>query len=273
MNNNERTNGGVTASSDPHGRSPEEIERDIARTRNEMDETLTAIQRRLSPEMLIDEAVSYIRHGGAAEFMDNLNESVKRNPVPVTLVGIGLAWLMLSGREGQYSPHRASQSHLGERLSGVKERVSGIASAGRERLAHARERGGERGAHLRERISGTGSQLRERASHVAENTRYGAVRARSGFETLMREQPLLLGALGVALGAAVGSLLPPTRKEDELMGEARDRLRDQAKERASQQLDKGKRIAEAASEAAKDEARRQTASREQSGAGRQSPGL
>ncbi|WP_456299931.1 hypothetical protein, partial [Falsiroseomonas oryzae] len=41
---------------------------------------------------------------------------------------------------------------------------------------------------------------------------------------LVEQQPLLLGAVGLALGAALGALLPPSEAEDRLMGESRDRM-------------------------------------------------
>jgi ElaB/YqjD/DUF883 family membrane-anchored ribosome-binding protein len=270
---------------DPAGRSPDEIQQEIRETRSQMDSTLDAIQQRLSPSSLTDEMIHYLRNGGANEFAHNLNEAVKRNPVPVTLMGIGLAWMMMSGKEGRYAPDRASSggSHLGERLSGVASRLGNAASAGRDRLASAASAGRETLSSARERISATGSNLREQvgqsgysirdqASSLGDSTRYGAQRARGGFETMMREQPLLLGAIGVAVGAALGSLLPPTRQEDEWMGGTRDRLSEQARETADLQLRKGKRIAQAAGEAAGDaaerEAKRQREESGQSGASR-----
>jgi ElaB/YqjD/DUF883 family membrane-anchored ribosome-binding protein len=267
MNNGGRSANGAM---DPAGRSPEEIQREIRETRSQMDSTLDAIQQRLSPSSLTDEMIHYLRYGGANEFAHNLNEAVKRNPVPVTLMGIGVAWLMMSGKEGRYAPDRASGggSQLGERLSGAAGRLSSAASAGRDRLASAASAGRETLSSARERISETGSTLREQvgqsgasirgqASSIGESTRYGAQRARGSFETMMREQPLLLGAVGVAIGAALGSLLPPTRQEDEWMGGTRDRLSDQAGEQANLQLHKGKRIAQAAGEAAGDAAERE----------------
>lgn len=272
--NNELNRGGryTSASMDPAGRSPKEIEQEIRQTRSQMDSTLDAIQQRLSPGYLMDEAFRYLRYGGGNEFVHNFNESVKRNPVPMTLMGVSLAWLMMSGREGRYAPDRAEGSHLGERLSGMAGRLGSAASAGREKLAGAREsisgvggsmgeRAGQAGDTLREQASHLRLSARERASRLSDRARYGAERARGGFDTMLREQPLLLGALGIAVGAALGALMPPTRREDEFMGEARDRLTREAKQQAHLQLRKGKKIAQAAGEAAshavEDEARRQ----------------
>jgi hypothetical protein len=46
----------------------------------------------------------------------------------------------------------------------------------------------------------------------------------------MHDQPLVLGALGLAAGALIGAVLPGSAAEDRLMGEARDRALAKAKE-------------------------------------------
>lgn len=298
LNNGSRQMNGDTS---PHGRSPDRIQDEIRATRSQMDSTLDAIQQKLSPHNLTDELIHYVRNGGANEFAQNLNEAVKRNPVPVTLMGIGMAWLMMSGKEGRYAPDRApaSSGQFGQKLSNVANRLSSAASAGRERLSSGRESMGQAGSSMRERASHAGSSVRERASHagssvrerashagssmrdqaaslsagareraarISDSARYGAYRARGGFETALREQPLMLGAIGIAIGAALGSLLPPTRQEDEWMGDTRDRLAGQAKQQANLQLRKGKRIAKAAGEAAT-HAAEEEAGRQRSGSG------
>jgi hypothetical protein len=47
-------------------------------------------------------------------------------------------------------------------------------------------------------------------------------------EDTLRERPMVLGAVALAMGTAVGLSLPRTHREDELMGEARDHLMQKA---------------------------------------------
>ncbi|MBC9179670.1 DUF3618 domain-containing protein [Pseudoroseomonas ludipueritiae] len=56
------------------------------------------------------------------------------------------------------------------------------------------------------------------------------------------EQPLLLGALGLALGAVIGALLPRTRTEDRLMGEASDAVTQQLSSAAQEQYQQAKEV-------------------------------
>jgi hypothetical protein len=71
-------------------------------------------------------------------------------------------------------------------------------------------------------------------------------RARGGMDYMMREQPLALGAIGLAIGACMAAMAPRTRQEDELMGDARDRLMDKAKEVGEEKLEDAKQVANAA---------------------------
>ena len=62
-------------------RRPEEIEAEIERTRSELDETLSAIERRLTPGQIVDQGLDYLRGSSAREYVRNLGESVKREPI------------------------------------------------------------------------------------------------------------------------------------------------------------------------------------------------
>ena len=74
---------------------------------------------------------------------------------------------------------------------------------------------------------------------------------------LCRDQPLVVAGLGLAVGAAVGAMLPRTRAEDQFMGDLSDQLKEQTKEFAGEQLDKAKTVGERAYDAAQHEAERQ----------------
>ena len=99
-------------------RSPDEIERDLQRTRAELSGTLEAIQSKLTPGQMMDQALQYARSSLPADFGRNLNEAVRNNPVPVALVGIGLAWMMISGRQGSVAHGGLGSTLSGSTLSG-----------------------------------------------------------------------------------------------------------------------------------------------------------
>jgi ElaB/YqjD/DUF883 family membrane-anchored ribosome-binding protein len=251
---------------------PEEIEDEIARTRADMDSTLDAIQRRLSPSELVDQAMNYVKQNGAQEMLGGLGRAVRDNPVPIALIGLGCAWLLYSTatsrREDAYSGHgdefdetyagaNGSRGNGHSRFSGVRERASEVA-------ASASGMAGAAGESIREAWSAT----EERGQRLGEYARGGASRAQESYRTLLRERPLALGAIGLAIGAAVGLLLPSTRREDEALGEYRDQIFEQAQAAGREHVHKAQSVAteawRAAKETAKEEAAKQGLAGEQS---------
>jgi hypothetical protein len=71
---------------------------------------------------------------------------------------------------------------------------------------------------------------------------------------MIRDQPLVLGALGLALGAALGAALPETETENRLMGETSDEVKKQAKDVAESTYEQ---VKAAASDAISGEHRRE----------------
>src|SRR3546814_17920120 len=61
-----------------------------------MDEPLDALQRKLSPGQLMDQALDYLRNGPGG-FASNLGSRVRDNPIPVALTAVALGWLMMAG--------------------------------------------------------------------------------------------------------------------------------------------------------------------------------
>jgi ElaB/YqjD/DUF883 family membrane-anchored ribosome-binding protein len=228
-------------------RRPDEIEAEIARTRTDMHATLTAIEQRLTPGQLIDQGLDYLRHSGGREFASNLSGSVKNNPIPVALMSIGMAWLMATGNRRPSYLERGKRGAGG--LSSAKESFSSAKesfSSAKESLSSSKERLSEGLSSARDRLSGTAQSARERVGQLGESARYRMEQMRGGYDSIVREQPLVLGAIGLAVGALLGAGLPRTRQEDELMGEASDRLTEKAKEAGREQLEKAKQVASAA---------------------------
>lgn len=213
-----------------NGRDPAEIERDIDRTRARLGRTVDRLEQRLSPGELVDQLLGTAREQGG-EFAANLGRSVRNNPMPVILTGVGLAWMMASSNE----PRAASQDYYGsyDDLSGD----SGDAkSRMKEGLSSAKAKAGE----ITGRVSDGASRAKESLHDLggrARDARYrlqsSGERLRDGFDSLMQDQPLLVGAIGVALGAALGALLPHTEAEDRLLGETRDSAARTLKDRAA----------------------------------------
>ena len=92
-------------------RSPEQIEREINDLRAQISDTLDAVQHKLSPGQMLDQALSYAKDGGA--IAGQIGRGMKDNPVPAALFGLSLAWLWYSGSREEHDaePHDDTQMH------------------------------------------------------------------------------------------------------------------------------------------------------------------
>jgi hypothetical protein len=74
----------------------EEIERGVSQTRAKLSETLDELRARMTPGQVIDQLTEYVRAGPTAEFFRNLAREIRENPLPLTLITIGVIWLIIT---------------------------------------------------------------------------------------------------------------------------------------------------------------------------------
>lgn len=219
----------------PETRDPEDLERDIDRTRSSLGRTMDELENRLSPGQLVDQALSMGRqHGG--EFAANLGRSVENHPLPLLLTAVGIAWMMMSSNESR-PPRRAAYSPSGGRLEDAKDRLETAKErlhGGMESARSAASAVGDSASRARHAIGDSVSHTGERVRYAGERMRMQGDRVREGFGRMLDEQPLLVGAIGIAIGAALGAILPRTASEDRLMGDTSDSAARRLKERATE---------------------------------------
>lgn len=251
---------------------------EIERTRADMSETVDAIQDRLSPESLKEQAKDRVKEatvGRAQEAGSGIVGAIRQNPLPAALTGIGLGWLLVNARkqsaerphyrgEAYYYPPNRNHPDTYDRPIRYEEREPNGHSAD-EALHRAQSKVGDAASKTQTRVSETASQAQDkagqianraqdRASRLGDQARNQAQRASGGFQRMLRENPLTVGALGVGVGAAVGLAIPETAKENEVMGEARDTVVEKAQEKAQEAQQKVQRVAEEAQSAVQQEA-------------------
>ena len=100
--------------SNSHDKSAAQIEREINDDRQRIEDKLNAIQERLTPGQIIDEALGYMKARGATEYFANLGHAAKANPMPLALMGISMAWLMAS-------PAQRSNGHAYDRTDDFED--------------------------------------------------------------------------------------------------------------------------------------------------------
>ena len=250
----------ASESSDDFDEDTEQLRTEIEDTRTEMSQTINEIQERLSPEHLMGQVKETVREatiGKVERVMDRVGEtisdaaepaleamgragttiketgmsvadSMRRNPIPVALIGLGLGMLMVRSFRGNghdyetgYSTPRARQNFTGSQARyGARDADAGALSQVKETASNLADRSTTA-------LSNLGGKAKDTAATFG--TRCGQI---------LRDNPLAMGAVAIAAGTAVGLALPSTKLESEYIGEASEKLVDQAQEVARGAIDK-----------------------------------
>lgn len=143
----------------------------------------------------------------------------------------------------------------------VQDKAGDIAGSVQDTASQVADTVQEKASQLGDTAQQFAGQAKDQVSDWADTAQWQASRARSRFEDVLEENPLMVGAAALALGAAIGMAIPSTPQEDQFIGQHRDRLMEKAQEAASDTIDKVQHVAEragdAATQAAKDEAKNQ----------------
>jgi ElaB/YqjD/DUF883 family membrane-anchored ribosome-binding protein len=146
-------------------------------------------------------------------------ERLRDNPIPAALCGIGLTWLATSDRG-----RRVQRSYIGGEydVASVEEYdVSPVEES--SRVMDTARRAGDTARRA-------GEKVQQYASDATATVRRTTRHAQTQLQRVINENPLMVGAGALVLGAAVGLSLPETEHENEWMGETRDNLVEHAQD-------------------------------------------
>jgi len=297
-------------------RSSAQLEQDCEQARSSVVRTLEELRARTTPGQMVDELIDYARETNGGMFLRNLRRQVVDNPLPLTLVGVGIAWLLFQNArpalrgdvelrdeaEARAAEARSRIRDIARRASAagrrmadggesavedakgrVSETAALLAGTAREAGAHAREvvndaaesatsavdklrertssayeAAASATASVKESATNAAASVKESSAALARNVRDAATTVKDSSTAAARtayarsqdaveffkEQPLVLGGLGFALGAALGAALPPSEIEDELIGPTSDEAKDATRRLAGKAMEHGKGVYE-----------------------------
>jgi len=252
----------------------ERIVSEIEVTRVDMSATIDEIGHRLQPQTIADEARVKIREatvGKVERIVDDAGQTatqtgntlvstIRQNPVPAALAGLGIGWLAMRMRSSSgsssnrmsgngygrsygsygYGQQQYGQQQYGQQPYGGSYGQSsggGPADAVRGAADQAASRAQEMGADVQYKAQDALDTVQQRASDVQYQAQNAMSDAQWQLDRTLNENPLALGALALGVGAAVALAIPSTQKERELVGEQRDKLVEQAAGAVSQAMD------------------------------------
>jgi ElaB/YqjD/DUF883 family membrane-anchored ribosome-binding protein len=219
---------------------------DIAGTRNEMTGTVEEIGDRLDPRHVLAQARENVRDATigkvesmattATEVVNNAGQAaqdagtgvvdtIRRNPLPAAMIGIGLTWLLMSNRSSR------TWETVDDRTYDTTYRAGYAGGSVTDRVGQA---AGETVGQVQEKAGQLAEQVQTKASQVPDVAR----QVQDGATRVAQDNPLAVGAIALAVGTAIGMALPATKSEREVMGQARDSLIGRAEDVASEAMTK-----------------------------------
>jgi hypothetical protein len=198
---------------------------------------------------------------GSTSAHSGLGEAFQANKVPLALIGVGIAWLLatntgLTERVAQDERVQAARRRIGdiagelgmgaktESSTGRSEQILGptgepairTVDTGRTNGWVHQAPGAARGAISS--VRDAGSAVLDRASKYTDYVGdAGNLVKRAG-------DPWLIGIVGMVAGGVIAALLPPTKIEQECIGEARDQFLNKATEIGHEAAERVRELAE-----------------------------
>jgi hypothetical protein len=186
------------------------------------------------------------------DFLDNLKEAVRENPLSAALIGGGALWLLIGNERlrkaaASVSAATAPVADIGADLRSPKftnspptvpEIDHGSLQHGghtlREATSAASEAASGAANAIKDRLGEGVTYARESFSKAAEALppKETMAKVQSSLSDLLERQPLALGAIGLAVGVAVANAFTASDLENEWVGEVSDRVKEDLKARA-----------------------------------------
>lgn len=184
----------------------------------------------------------------------------------------------LKSAESRKSTFETARNKVGDTASSAYESVSGAAGTAYEGVTGAAgsayESVGSAASKTYETVGSVAGKTFEGISSAASKTYSGLGTAagytyekagdlgenmKVNYEHYIEENPLAVGAVALALGAAVGFAIPLTQKENEYLGEYRDQVVEKAQEAAQDAIGSVKQMATDAQKIITEEVKSKTA--------------
>ena len=190
-----------------------------------------------------------------SDFFTSLSDAARANPVAAALIGGGALWLLLGNqrlKDMAGAMINTAQPLADIDMPNVRTRAASLsekAEAASETIAEQSRSAGQTmkdGVNsavgtMKDRIVDTVSQAGDVIQSVPNpfpSMKQGYGQAQSALSDLLDKQPLVLGAVGLAIGAAVASAFPVSSLENEWAGPSSDDMKAEVQARAAAVSDK-----------------------------------
>jgi len=175
----------------------DKLERQIRETRSQLSATLDELKYRAKPQRVLSETTEDLKHSSAARFLSNLEADLMSNSVPLTLLAVGLGWLVFRPAPRKLSASDSAYALAFRRLAQMSK-VAGQNASRAGSTVHSRA------ADAKEAVASLAHRGSETASTVAKAAQSSAGAAKDAL-TLTVQTAQSLGETFRTSASAVAS--------------------------------------------------------------------
>lgn len=222
------------------------LQREASAARVGLSSALDDLRESVSTTALTNGAMTFAKEGSTAVARAAIDRAMA-SPLAAMLIGAGVFMLMTGGNKDSQvgaAVHKGNEAvkSTASTLAGVGSSIAGaassalsaasrasgavsdtaVATADRVKTAAGDASDMATGAYdkARSTVEDLTTQGRDQGKQAIDQTQAMITEAQGRLEHFAREQPILVAALGVAFGAALGAALPMTKAEQDYMGAA-----------------------------------------------------
>ncbi|MGE4063391.1 MAG: DUF3618 domain-containing protein [Rhodospirillaceae bacterium] len=159
-------------------REIEDLEREIAETRADLDDALDMLQAKMTPSALLNQAFGHV-HNNPSALSSSIGPMYAHKPFTALLLTAGLNWFLGKRAEKrareedrEWQAYHPNERHRVRELAGrAKARVKASAARVRDRAADLTHRAHERADHARDEVHHLTDSARERMHTMSDGTR------------------------------------------------------------------------------------------------------
>ena len=185
-----------------------------------------------------------------SDFISGLTEAARANPLAAALIGGGALWLLVGNQrlKDMAGAMMDTAKPLADiDLPDVRPKAASLSEKARDTGAAMAEQSGSAAQSIKDGISSAAGTMKDgiatTVGQAGDMVRavpnpvpsmkkvYGP--AQSALSELLDKQPLVLGAVGVAIGAAVAGAFPLTTVENQWAGPSSDNVKAEVQTRAT----------------------------------------
>jgi len=211
------------------------------------------------------------KDSNSTDFVSSLTDAARANPLAAALIGGGALWLLVGNqrlKDMTGAMMNAAQPLADGNVSRFEPKAASLSERARAAGDAVAEQGRTSGQNIKDGVSNTIGAVKDSVAdavgHAGDMVRtipnpipqmipqmqQGYGQARTALSDLLDKQPLVLGAVGLAIGAAVAGAFPVSDMENEWAGPSSDDVKAEVQARATAVADKARgRIDDLGSEA------------------------